>query len=84
MVCVGRKAQVLARNGMDIWGGKPSFQARAFNLVLTKVPNPSPQPRTAQRVHLLIPAAVLGVILAVLDAPVVSEEPEQFLGAALA
>ena len=28
MVCVGRKAQLLARRGRDIRAGKPSFQSR--------------------------------------------------------
>ena len=49
MVCVGRKAQVLARKGIDIRGGNhrggnhPS-RRRAFSPVLTRVANTSPNP----------------------------------------
>ena len=42
MVCVGRKAQVLALMGMDIRGGNHPSRHRAFNPVLTRVTNTSP------------------------------------------
>ena len=44
MVCVGRKAQLLARRGMDIWDGNHPSSRRAFSAVLTKVANTSPSP----------------------------------------
>ena len=105
MVCVGRKAQVLARKGSDIPGQRhpraatsqgsdipgqrhpgrePSFQAQGVQPGVDQGGEYLPQPQTAQRVHVLIPAAVLHVMSAVLNAPVVAEEPEQLLGAALA
>ncbi len=72
MVCVGRKAQLLARRGMDIRGGNHPSRRRAFSPVLTKAAK-LPQPGTAQRVDVLIPTAVLHVMQAVLNAPVVAE-----------
>ena len=81
MVCVGRKAQVLARKGMDIGAGNHPSRRRAFSPVLTR--EYLAQPRTAQRVDVLIPTAVLHVMQAVLNAPVVAEQPEQFLRLAL-
>ena len=44
MVCVGRKAQVLARKGMDILGGNHPSRRRALSPVLTRVANASPRP----------------------------------------
>ena len=44
MVWVGRKAQVLARGGMDIWRGNHPFSRRAFSAVLTKVAYASTRP----------------------------------------
>ena len=74
MVCVGRKAQVLARKGMDILGRKthPS-RRRALSPVLTRVANTSPNPGRRQRVDILIPTAVLNVMQAVLNLPMVAE-----------
>ncbi len=65
-------------------GREPSFQAQGVQPGVDQGGEYLPQPQTAQRVHVLIPAAVLHVMLAVLNAPVVAEEPEQLLGAALA
>ena len=73
MVCVERKAQLLARRGIDIRGGNHPSRRRAFSPVLTKAAKTSPQPGTAQRVDVLIPTAVLHVMQAVLNAPVVAE-----------
>ena len=82
MVCVGRKAQVLARRGMDIRAGNhPSRRRAQAQGVQTGVDEGGEylaQPRTAQRVDVLIPTAVLHVMQAVLNAPVVAEQPEQF------
>ena len=44
MVCIGRKAQLLARKGMDIRGGSHSSKRKALNAVLTRVANTSPSP----------------------------------------
>ena len=44
MVCVGRKAQVLARRGMDIRRGNHPSRRRAFSAVLTRVAYTSPSP----------------------------------------
>ena len=59
MVCIGRKAQVLARRGMDIRRGNHPSRRRAFSAVLTRVAYTSPR---AQRVNVLIPTAVLHVV----------------------
>ena len=69
MVCVERKAQLLARRGMDM---ETILPGAAFSPVLTKAAK-IPQPGTAQRVDVLIPTAVLHVMQAVLNAPVVAE-----------
>ena len=71
MVCIGRKAQVLARRGMDIRRGNHPSRRRAFSAVLTRVAQGVQrgvdqggvyltQSRTAQRVDVLIPTAVPG------------------------
>ena len=78
MVCVGRKAQVLARRGMDIRAGNHPSRRRAFRPGVDQGGEYLAQPRTAQRVDVLIPTAVLHVMQAVLNAPVVAEQPEQF------
>ena len=44
MVCIGRKAQVLARRGMDIRRGNHPSRRRAFSAVLTRVAYTSPSP----------------------------------------
>ena len=44
MVCIGRKAQVLARRGMDIRRGNHPSRCRAFSAVLTRVAYTSPSP----------------------------------------
>ena len=44
MVCIGRKAQVLARRGMDIWRGNHPSGRRAFSAVLTRLAYASPGP----------------------------------------
>ena len=44
MVCIGRKAQVLARRGMDILEGNHPSRRRAFSAVLTRVAYTSPSP----------------------------------------
>ena len=44
MVCVGRKAQLLARRGMDIRDGNHPSRRRAFSPVLTKAAKTSPNP----------------------------------------
>ena len=44
MVCVGRKAQVLARRGMDIRGGNHPSRRSAFSPVLTKTAKTSLSP----------------------------------------
>ena len=41
MVSMGRKAQVLARRGMDIQAGNHHSKRRAFSSALTKL-NPNP------------------------------------------
>ena len=82
MVCIGRKAQVLARRGMDIRRGNHPSRRRAFSAVLTRVAYNLTQSRTAQRVNVLIPTAVLHVVQAVLNAPVVAEPSKQFLWSA--
>ena len=74
---VGRKAQVLARRGMDIRAGNHPSRRRAFRPVLTRVANISPSPGR-RSVWTSFPTAVLHVMQAVL-APVVAEQPEQFL-----
>ena len=87
MVCVGRKAQVLARRGRDIRAGNhpsrrilpgASFQAQDVQPGVDQGGEYLAQPRTAQRVEVLIPTAVLHVMQAVLNAPVVAKQPEQF------
>ena len=45
MVCVGRKAQVLARKGTDIRKGNHPYWRRAFSPVSTRVANTSPRMR---------------------------------------
>ena len=44
MVCAGRKAQVLARRGMDICRGNHPSRRRAFSALLTRVAYTSPNP----------------------------------------
>ena len=44
MVCVGRKAQALARRGMDIRRGNHPSRRRALSAVLTRVAYTSPSP----------------------------------------
>ena len=44
MVCIGRKAQVLVRRGMDIRRGNHPSSRGAFSAVLTRVANTSPSP----------------------------------------
>ena len=83
MVCVGRKAQVLARRGMDIRAGNHPSRRRTFRPVLTRVANISPSPGRRSVWTSFIPTAVLHVMQAVLNAPVVAEQPEQFLRLAL-
>ena len=92
MVCVGRKAQVLARRGRDIRAGNhpsrrilpgASFQAQVVQPGVDEGGEYPAQPGTAQRVEVLIPAAVLHVMQAVLNAPVVAEHLKQFLRPAL-
>ena len=76
MVCVGRKAQVLARKGMDIYGHlgrKPSLQAQGAQPSVDQGGKYLTQPWTAQRVDILIPTAVLNVMQAVLNLPMVAE-----------
>ena len=80
MVCVGRKAQVLALRGMDIRRGNHPSNRRAFSAMLTSVAYTSPNPGPAQRVDVLIPTAVLHMVQAVLHPPVVAEHSKQFLG----
>ena len=84
MVCVGRKAQVLARRGMCLLraGNHPS-RRRAFRPVnSTRVANISPSPgqRSVYRTG-LIPTAVLHVMQAVSQRSSGSRNisPEQFL-----
>ena len=60
MVCVGRKAQVLARRGMDIWGENHPSRRRAFSPVLTRVAYTSPSPGRRSVWDVLIPTAVPG------------------------
>ena len=64
-------------------GWKPSFQAQDVQPGVDQGGEYLAQPRTAQRVDVLIPTAVLHVMQAVLNAPVVAEQPEQFLRLAL-
>ena len=59
MVCVGRKAQVLARRGMDI-RQEPSFQAQGVQPGVDQAGVYLAQTRTAQRVDVLVPTAVPG------------------------
>ena len=73
MVCIGRKAQVLARSGMDILEGNHPSRRRTFNPTFTSVAEYFTQPRTAQGVDIFIPAAILHMMLASLNAPVVAE-----------
>ena len=44
MVCLGRKAQVLALRGMDIRRGNHPSGPREFNAVLTRMAYTSPGP----------------------------------------
>ena len=44
MVWVGRKAQVLARRGLDIRMGNHPAERRAFSAVLTRLAYTSPRP----------------------------------------
>ena len=78
MVWVGRKAQVLARRGMDIRRGNHPSRRSAFSAVLTRVAYTSPSPWTAQRVDVLVPTAVFHVMQAVLYPPVVADYSKQF------
>ena len=64
MVCVGRKAQILARRGMDHPGRKPSFQPQGVQPGVDQGGEYFPQPRTAQRGNVLIPTAVLPMMQA--------------------
>ena len=82
MVWVGRKAQVLARRGMDIWRGNHPSRRRALSAVLTRLAYTSPRPGTAQRVDVLVPTAVFNVMQAVLNAPVVADHLKEFFGCA--
>ena len=82
MVWMGRKAQLLARSGMDIPDGNPPSRRRALIPVFTRVANTSPNPRTPQRVDILIPTAVLHVMQAVLNTPVLAEHSKRFLWSA--
>ena len=81
MVCIGWKAQHLARRGMDIRAGnhprKPSQEAQGVQSGVDQGGGYFAQARPAQRGDVLLPAAVLHVALAVLDAPVVAEQSEQ-------
>ena len=54
-------------------GWKPSFQAQSVQPGVDQGGEDLPQPGTAQRVDVLIPTAVLHVMQAVLNAPVVAE-----------
>ena len=77
MVCVGRKAQVLARRAW-IAGLETILPGAGRSDGVDQGGEYLAQPRTAQRVDVLIPTAVLHVMQAVLNAPVVAEQPEQF------
>ena len=63
-------------------GGKPSFQAQGVQPGVDQGGEYFPQPRTPQRVDVLIPTAVFHVMQAVLNAPVVAEHSKQFLRSA--
>ena len=82
MVWMGRKAQLLARRGMDIPDGNPPSKRRAFSPVFHQGGEYLAQPRTPQRVDVLIPTAVLHVMQAVLNTPVLAEHSKQFLWSA--
>ena len=69
----------LGSQGHGYPGRKPSFQAQGVQPGVDQGGEYLAQPRTAQRVDVLIPTAVLHVMQAVLNAPVVAEQPEQFL-----
>ena len=73
----------LGSQGQGHPGWKPSFQAQDVQTGVDQGGEYLAQPRTAQRVDVLIPTAVLHVMQAVLNAPVVAEQPEQFLRLAL-
>ena len=64
-------------------GWKPSFQAQGVQSGVDQGGEYFAQPRTAYRMDVFIPAAVLHVMLAVLNAPVVAELPQQLSRAAL-
>ena len=86
MVCVGRKAQVLARRGMDIRRGNHPWRRRAFSAVLTRVAYTSPSPGRrsvwTSSSQLRSPGQALHLVQAVLNAPVVAEPLKQFLWSA--
>ena len=82
MVWVGRKAQVLARRGMDIWRGNHPSRRRALSAVLTRLAYISPRPGRRSVWTSSSPTAVLNVMQAVLNAPVVADHLKEFLGCA--
>ena len=86
MVSFGRKAlRPLALRGMDIRGGKPSLQAQGVQRGVDQSGIYLPQSRTAQRVHIFIPTAILHMIQAVFNPPVAAEHsPSNCFGLALA
>ena len=72
---VGRRSIWLV--GAWTLGWEPSLQAQGVQSGVDQGGEYLAQARPAQRVDILIPAGVLHVVLAVLDAPVVAEQPEQ-------
>ena len=60
--------------------GKPSLQSQGVQRNVDQRGVYLAQPRTAQRVDVLIPTAVLHMVQAVLHPPVVAEHSKQFLG----
>ena len=82
MVCIGRKAQVLARRGMDIRRGNHPSRRRAFSAVLTRVANTSPSPGRRRVWTSSSQLRSFHVVQAVLNATVVAEPSKQFLWSA--
>ena len=85
----GRKAQVLARSGMDIPEGnhpskrKPNAsQTQGVQTGIHQSGKDLTQPRTAQRVPVFIPTPVFHVMQVVLNASMAAEQPEHLTGAA--
>ena len=73
MVCFGRNGTGLGPQGHGYLGRKPSLKAQGAQPSVDQGGKYLTQPWTAQCVDILIPTAVLHVMQAVLNLPVVAE-----------